>query len=324
MQAELKLAGLAPSTPAAAVKAAPLALHRKMDVEQAFRSIMRNCLEQVAANQAGVADGRQPEALHQMRVGLRRLRSAFSLFRRQLQLPPECRQELDWLSGELAAARDWDVLSGATLPQAMERLPGDHRLLMVQLAAESRADDLRAAAAAAVLSERYSALLLNLTRWEHGADWRDACTMQQLRELGAPVGGYADALLKQAQRRLLKRGDRLERATPEARHRVRIAAKKTRYAAEFFASLYRRKRVRPFIRALTALQDELGRLNDGAVAERLLKTWRDDGDKDSDGNDAQLDSGAAFLRGYLAAGARGDDRTLRKLWAGFTQTKLPD
>lgn len=81
-------------------------------------------------------------------------------------------------------------------------------------------------------------------------------------KLVQPVEKFARKILTRDQRRLRTRARNLRAATPEVRHRLRIAAKKTRYAAEFFGSLFSPKTVRPYVKGLTGLQDELGSLND--------------------------------------------------------------
>ncbi|MEP9326573.1 CHAD domain-containing protein [Paraburkholderia phymatum] len=66
---------------AEAVKAKPVCLGKGDSIENAFCTILHNCLEQVHANERGVVSGRDPSCVHQMRVGLRRLRSALDLFK---------------------------------------------------------------------------------------------------------------------------------------------------------------------------------------------------------------------------------------------------
>jgi triphosphatase len=96
---------------------------------------------------------------------------------------------------------------------------------------------------------------------------------------------------------------------------VRIAAKKVRYATEFFQSLYPAKRVQPFVKALTTLQDRLGWLNDAAVATGLLQHLAQ--------IQPDLAHTAGFVRGYLAGRTERDVRKLGKLWQQFTPMKLP-
>ena len=89
-----------------------------------------------------------------------------------------------------------------------------------------------------------------------------------------PARDFAAEVLDKALRRIRKRGRHLDRQEAEERHRVRIEAKKLRYGAEFFASLYTekklRKRHKAFVSALSDLQDHLGSLNDQATAHTVL------------------------------------------------------
>src|SRR5918995_6576073 len=83
---------LAKGEPPAWHKAAPLARRRQATVDEAIGAILRACLEHWCANEAAAVDGRDPEGVHQMRVALRRLRSAVSVFGRLIA--PERRDRL--------------------------------------------------------------------------------------------------------------------------------------------------------------------------------------------------------------------------------------
>ncbi|MDQ1831738.1 CHAD domain-containing protein [Massilia scottii] len=303
-----------PTTPKA-IRARALKLSPRMSVEKAFQAIVRNCLDQIEANESGVIKYHDVESLHQMRVGLRRLRSALGMFDEVLSLPVALRQELDWLVSQLGPARDWDVLAGSTLPRITNTLDADAPLVRVQHAAADKAMALHAAAGAAIASERYQNLIGNLERWFDERGWRAMQLPADKVKLKMRIGDFARGILEKDQQRLLKRGRKLKGADPEARHRVRIAAKKTRYAAEFFASLYPRKTVRPYVKALASLQDELGLMNDVSVADGLLRQLSD--------GDEQLKDGTGFLRGYLASHSRQGDGKLRKLWKRFVPMRAP-
>ncbi|AQR68290.1 hypothetical protein BZG29_07890 [Janthinobacterium sp. LM6] len=312
---------LAVSQPLQAVKAQPLALDAAMSVEQVFLAIAGNCLEQISGNQDGVAAGEDVESVHQMRVGLRRLRSALGMFKSLLALPEALKAELDWLGGALGEARDWDVLAGNTLAQLDGEAQADAAALAEAAHAQARLK--HAQAAQAVTSARYTACMLGLQRWLQARAWRDSCSARQVRRLDARVSPFARATLRKDQRRLVKRGKRLLHATPLQRHRVRIAAKKTRYATEFFASLFAARAVQPYVGRLSVLQDELGWLNDVQVADRLLQQLPDvqTGQSAQDG----LRQHAAFVRGYLAARAQaqGSDGRMHKAWRRFKAARLP-
>ncbi|HEU4372098.1 MAG TPA: CHAD domain-containing protein [Telluria sp.] len=307
---------LEPGAPAA-VKATRLALTPAMTTEQAFQAIAVNCLAHMQANEHGVAETHDVESLHQMRVGMRRLRSALGMFKELLQAPEALQVELDWLARELGDARDWDVLSGTTLPALVKDMAEPAQVDGVREAALAKAEAHHVEAAGAVGSPRYTRLMLSVARWVHTMGWHEdaAATAKAGKRLMQPVMKFARQTLRRDQRRLRTRAKNLRAATPEARHRVRIAAKKTRYAAEFFGSLFKQKTVRPYIEGLTGLQDELGFLNDAAVAERLLG--------DVAAGQPQLQAGAAFARGFLAARVNSDGKKIVKLWKKFAPIPLP-
>ena len=151
--------------------------------------------------------------------------------------------------------------------------------------------------------------------WVQGASWRLSLTAAQHRQLMRPISRFADKTLVRDQERLRKRGQRLEGASPETRHEVRIAAKKTRYATEFFQSLYPSDRVQPYVKALSRMQDELGWLNDASVATILLQ--------DLGPSRPEISANASFVRGYLACQIRSNDIALDQLWKKFEQIALP-
>jgi len=299
---------------ASAVGAAVPALSKRMTVEQAMREIGAGCLAQIQANEAGVVEAGDAESVHQMRVGLRRLRSALALFRDAAPLPEALQPELDWLSGQLGDARDWEVLGDSTLPR-LEAPPALAAAEALGAAVDEWAHRLHRDAATAICSPRYTSLMLQLARWLLDANWRAALPEENAARLDQPLPKFARKQLHHGQRRLLKRGHALHRAGGRRRHRARIAAKKARYAAEFFQLLYPKRRLRRYVAALERLQDELGRLNDAAVADRLLQQLQD--------AQPELAAPAAFVRGYLAASLDSDAAGLRKRWKKFTQARPP-
>ncbi len=294
-----------PTTPEA-VKAASLRLSKCMSVEQAFQAIARNCLDQVLANEVGVARFHDMESLHQMRVGLRRLRAALAMFDEVLRAPSDVVSELSWLMDQLGHTRDWDVLLEESLPQVEAAMPGNAALAAVKQAALDKRQALHEWAADAVSSLRFKKLVGRLEHWLDQRGWRDGMSSKGKMRLKMRAADFAGNILANEQQRLLKRGRALKGATPQDRHRVRIAAKRARYAAEFFASLYPGKRVRPYVAALTVLQRELGTLNDGDVAMRLMEELCASNDT--------VREGAALVSAYLAACEQQGGPAVRRLW----------
>ena len=297
-----------------AVKAQPVHLSKRDSVEDAFCNIARNCLDQFHANERGVVSGHDPSSVHQMRVGLRRLRSALDLFAKVIPAYPGLDEELRWIASELGAARDWEVLARSTLEHAATNANADE-IQPVQQACEQNAVNNRQRAAAAIESVRYTRLALQLALWLHRKGWRDGMTDERCEALGSSARQFAADVLRRRHRKLIKRGKGLADLDDHLRHRARIAAKKVRYATEFFASLCARRAVRNYVGALTALQDDLGWRNDAVVADQLLKTLPR--------TSPEAASGAAFARGYLASRVVADRQTLKKLWKHFRRLSPP-
>jgi inorganic triphosphatase YgiF len=298
----------------AAVKAQAVQLDKGDSVEDAFCTIARNCLDQVHANERGVVSGHDPSSVHQMRVGLRRLRSALDLFARMIPTFPKLDDELRWIACELGAARDWEVLAGSTLQYAGGSSNPDE-ILPVRQACEQIAVNNRHAAAAAVDSVRYARLMLQLALWLAQKGWREAMSDDQRDALGRPVKHFAAEVLCHRHKKLIERGKGLADLGDQSRHRARIAAKKVRYATEFFASLCPKRAVRHYVDVLTTLQDDLGWRNDAVVAAQLLKALPR--------TSPETASGSAFARGYLASRVAADHPNLKKLWKRFRRLSPP-
>lgn len=305
-----------PPTPAAAQTQV---LADDLTVEQAFQAIVRNCLAQIQANEAGIAKGVDPESVHQMRVGVRRLRSALALFDKSIPCPAALKAELGWLGSTLGEARDWEVLATTTLSSI--RNTGRHapRLSPLRRAALQVAQASRQDVATALASVRYVRLVLTLGAWMLDVDSRitvtDTATQPAPAKRGyassAPLKPFAGKNLARLHHVLCRRGRHLKSGSGPARHRVRIAAKKLRYAVEFFQSYFSGKKNRTLLDALAALQDVLGRLNDIAVGSRLLRDLalrQDDLAKEVD-----------FACDHLNADVQRDLRKLRKRWHAFAR-----
>lgn len=252
-----------------AVGAADPGIAREMSVDEAFRAIAWNCIGQLQENQSRLAQGYDLEYVHQMRVAVRRLRSALNLFAAAAPAIKDAALigELRWLAGQLGPARDWDVFMAETLPPVMEALPGEAGLPWLRRQAVSLRRERREQAREAASSQRYHKLLLTLGGWLWRAPWRTAATAA---ELDLPVAAFAAQQLARRHCKLCRRGRGLADLTVEQRHAVRIAAKKLRYATGFFFGLYPRKETKRYLKALARLQDGLGALNDRAVTGRLL------------------------------------------------------
>lgn len=246
-------------------KASPVLLTRKMNTGDAFRAIAAAGLVQIHANERGVIESGNPEYLHQMRVGIRRLRSVLSLFREPLgQSALLHAAMLRAVSADLAPARDWDVLVTETLP--MVNAAATQRTATTTFAtvcARCRTAA-RRKAKLSIQTTSYNISMLRLGGWLAtlppigGSAWRE------------PARTYAARVLATRHARVLKRGRHLEHCTDDELHQLRIAVKKLRYAVEFFAGLFQIKAMTVQRARLVRLQDILGSINDAAAVEPLL------------------------------------------------------
>jgi inorganic triphosphatase YgiF len=238
----------------AAVKAQPLALPEAVDSHTALRLVVGNCLAQVLANASDVAHeaDTEPEQLHQLRVGLRRLRTAL----RELgplsdRLSPEWGDALGRLFARLGSARDRDALAQTLLPAL--RKAGASGLELPRIEAEP-------AAQVALREPATTRLWLQLLAFAAAGGVSDQAFAPQVRRQLA-------RLFKQVRRDAARFGA----LDDTARHRLRKRVKRLRYLGEFVASAFSAKRVAAFLKRLEPAQEALGAFNDVCVAQALFK-----------------------------------------------------
>ena len=245
-----------------ATRAEAVPLAPEMTAADGFQAIAAACLRQFRLNEMLVKATRDPAALHQARVGLRRLRSAITMFRAMLRddRRDAIAEGLRSIGGQLSLARALDVLIAGTSDDALRAQLIPHHI---------NAYD---AAIAALDAPACHGLMLDLAEWITVGPWRMAPADPAL--CTAPLPGAAAAALDRFRRRIKQAGP-LEDLDDDGRHRVRIAAKKLRYASEYFGPLFKgRKAGRrhdAISSALDRLQDRLGKLNDLAAVPALLR-----------------------------------------------------
>jgi len=141
-----------------------------------------------------------------------------------------------------------------------------------------------------VTSGRFRNALLDLGAWIEIGDWAGNALAE------SSVAHYAAGQLSRLGRAIKKKGKGLDDLSAAKRHKLRIRAKRLRYATEFFAATFTgrksAKRRKKSLVALQRLQDALGALNDLATRQLLL---------DADGKDLHL-------------AAPGADRAEEKKW----------
>lgn len=258
-------------------KARPLHLLAPSTPQQSFVAMLNNTLAQILPNAGQIQDGQfEPEHLHQLRVGLRRLRTVLRLYGSlSQQLPGHIEPEVAELFRKSGAARDldamaetlWPALRAANAP-LVEIPPPVSTSTQLNVASLLRAPAIQS-------------LWLALLRAAHPQDESHGL-FDSLREvLSAP--------LRKLEKKVRRDAARFATLGDDERHQLRKRIKRLRYAVEFVGSLWPQRSVRRLLRQLQKAQTPLGQLNDAVVALALYRDL------------ARQDPRAWFAAGWLAA-----------------------
>jgi inorganic triphosphatase YgiF len=276
-------------------KAAEIAITPDMSAGEAFRAVALNCLRQIVVNEPAMRAG-QAEALHQMRIGLRRMRAAIAVFDDVVagEDLEKIKAELKWITGKLGPARDLDVFADEVLAPLRKSRPADKGIEAAERDVEKRRKATYADAAGAACSDRFRTMLLDLAEWIEMGAWTTDDGKEELRTLS--VAEHARKKLRKLRKDIKRKGADLRTLDVAKRHRLRIRAKRLRYATEFFARTFpgaeSDKRRSDSLAALKDLQDGLGGLNDLATRHTLIADGLTDEGRDAvrRSSDADLDA----------------------------------
>ena len=251
----------------AAVHASAVALDPATIAGAALRRIARSCADQIVGNEAAVLAG-MPEGIHQMRVGVRRLRAILSAFE---PLPENGEvgrfsDELRWLGDVLGRARNLDVFADGLVAPAVASIGDVPGIAALNAAIAERRAAARADAAEAIRSPRYAALMLRLMRWSEKRGVPDRSSAA----LSRPLAKIAPGILKRRLKSVLRRSAGFAKQSPKRRHRLRIALKKLRYAMEMLGPLCDAEKTERLLRAVKRMQEKLGDANDLRMARDLI------------------------------------------------------
>ena len=263
-EAALAAAGV---TPVAVPDVGPTTIDDRMAIGAVAFAVLRRSFVAFLSAEPGTRIGDDVDALHDMRVAIRRLRTAMRLFVDALpRRAAGLRDVLGWLGTALGAVRDLDVqleqlrswraemgfaagepVDGIAAVMWRRRLVARDRML--------RALD----------SRRYDRFVARFTELLRRGPTRSMAGARR------PVLAAAPELITRRVRKLQKVADRLDRTSPAGDyHSARIQAKRLRYALEAHCDIYG-KPLRALLRAVVALQDLLGKHQDAAVAAEQLR-----------------------------------------------------
>ncbi|MFO1047820.1 MAG: CHAD domain-containing protein [Geminicoccaceae bacterium] len=312
---------LATGQPPAWRKASAVVLDGAMSVEDALQAILGACVRHWLDNEAATADARDPEGLHQLRVALRRLRSALTLFKPALapQAQAQWSGELRWLLGPTGPARDLDVFATETVAPLREARPDDHALAVLLELADDARWKAQHALRDSLATERHGDVAFGLACWVACRGWRQGADIDVLLAQRQPVRDFAVAILAKRHRQVRRRGRKFASLAPVARHELRILFKKLRYGTEFFASLFPGRELDRYRAAAARMQDLLGTLNDVAVAQHVVDDLLAGTEPGPRQRAAAL--GAGQVLGWYAHHARDLDPRAIEAWEEFREAE---
>jgi CHAD domain-containing protein len=300
---------VAPERPtAAAVPARPPLIDDQTSPDEACRVVLFECLTHVSANVEPVKAGDSPEALHQLRVGMRRLRVALGMFGQGAAGLDALNLRAKTFLNGFGPARDLDVFLDELFAPAIAHMEPQHGFDVLKARATRERTRLWNVAAAEVASPDFAKFQDEVAAAARTHTW----------PVDGPLSAFAAPLLDEVYRKARKRGTHFKDRPAHERHRLRIAMKKLRYGSEFFAPLYDAKKVRDFVDPLKELQDLLGHLNDVAqvrsVLARLMMTEAADAH-------AELSHAAGLIQGWHQARAERVSGKAAKRWKKFKQAE---
>ncbi len=298
--------------------AGKLAVDPDATVETVARDTFRDCLAQIAENIAVVAEADLPEGPHQLRVGLRRLRTAFLVFGQSLGKPSmeslsERARELGQVVGTL---RDADVLIGEVVGPASAVGLDQNAASALVAALKARRRRIRAEVRKALAAPETVGFLFDLGEFIEARGWLVPADYSQTERLAAPTGHVAPMLLEKRHRKVLKRGRKIRQLDPEGLHELRKLLKKLRYAVDILGPIYKEAKVGGFLKSLKALQDSFGSLNDAAMARQELT-----GADAPAADDPEAQRGVGWTLGTLAIRVADDRPALFERWDRMAEEK---
>ena len=287
---------------ARAVMARRVHLRRRMTVEEAFRATMLECLAQIGGNAPAIR-ARDPQGVHQIRVGLRRLQMALKSFGEQAQAPElkALGRRGRALADAFGPARDLDVFAIELFEPVSRKFSGNDSFAALGLALRHARGEAWDDALSEILNPDFNVFL------------NDVAAAAESAPLDATrIGKISDRALDTHWTRARKRGKRAGKRFSAHTHRLRIALKKLRYAAEFFAPLYPAKKTARYIKALKRLLDRFGAANDVHEIDATLARL---------GTAPELSFAAGVVAGWHGAREKRLTAKAMKDWRAFRKMK---
>ena len=286
-------------------------------VDDVIATTIGDCIRQFIGNWPAFEAADGPEAVHQMRVSMRRLRAVLAIFQRGFPCVEfgEFRGEAKRIASAMAEGRNWDVFADlvrAGPAVAFKDEPGFEELLRASGVHRAAGYEAVGGLLKDVATTRF---VLSALGFVARRGWRNSVAGAELRRLSAPAAEFAALSLARLHRRVRKRGKHILDMSADDRHQLRVALKRLRYATDFFGCLFANaSAVRGYARASARLQDILGTLNDTVMVTDLVRRL-------DLGDDPASACACGIVIGWYGRGAGADARDLHHAWDSFRDAK---
>ncbi|MEM7238789.1 MAG: CHAD domain-containing protein [Pseudomonadota bacterium] len=232
-------------------------------IAEAIRASLRETCGQTVTNRHAAIGTMPPDVLKQLRIGLRRFRSALALFKKYASgmRAAHLNEEARWLASEIAKVRDLDVILNDILVPERQVSP-DPGFEIIERDLHQRLVAARNRLGPLLKSARVQAFLIDMMAFSLTADFGAGSRKK--------VIGHAGRLLGKRWSKVRSCAENLETLSIEQRHDLRKQLKKMRYSIEFLRALYPDQDLKPFLKRLKRLQAIFGDLNDAAMVEEMF------------------------------------------------------
>lgn len=242
-------------------------------------------LEKVIKHEANVLKDKSPEDLHQMRVGMRRLRSAIAGFAPALKLPKAAQEtKIRKIAQILGNLRDLDVLKAALKGKYQPSLPSEEQKSLDTALAnlDKQRQDALEKVKETLNHKAYKSLKQSLTKWLQQPKYKDIAQMPieevlpdlllpEVSKLLLDPGWLLGSNIKEAE---IETVEKLLAEEGEVLHSLRKQIKRTRYQMEVFSDFYG-EAYTAYLEDVKSIQEVLGKIQDGAVLADFLKKSSD-------------------------------------------------
>tara|TARA_R110001606_G_scaffold395664_2_gene568405 strand:+ start:19531 stop:20412 length:882 start_codon:yes stop_codon:yes gene_type:complete len=230
-------------------------------IEYAFRHILLQELKSINQWRKVAIKAKDPEGVHQIRISLRRIRTALQVFKPIIntKFSQTLTKKLKTCATVLDDARDLDVYILMHFADDTEST--------IKSAVISKRNKAYLRVKKLLKSKQFNKLIRSSKKWVKTGQWQKRVLRD--KKLNNSLKSFAFDTLGAMTNVIIIKGLHPEQLDDLALHKLRIDCKKLRYTTEFFISLYDETMIKAFIDKLKQLQDSLGDIHDCFIQKKL-------------------------------------------------------